>query len=130
MPRSALFVVDIQHELAQHPKTRIPNAERVCSAAQKILSAARTIVDAHRSGSPEQQSPSVIVVVQHEEQPGNGTLVRGTEPWRLVFEPRDGVQEEMLVEKTTRQLPNPPLFVLRLYVCVCVCVYGSWYQSC
>ncbi|KUI56054.1 Streptothricin hydrolase [Cytospora mali] len=100
MPRSALFVIDIQRELAQDPKTRIPHAERVCSAGEKILSVARGIIDTYRSS--EQQSPSTIVVVQHEERPEDGTLVRDTEPWRLVFEPRDGVREEVLVAKTTR----------------------------
>jgi hypothetical protein len=101
MPRSALFVIDIQLELAHDPKTRIPHAERVCSASERILSAARGIIDAYRCR--EQQSPSIIVVVQHEEEPAKGNLVRGTEPWRLMFEPRDGVQEEVLVAKTTRQ---------------------------
>lgn len=100
MSRSALFVIDIQRELAQDPKTRIPHAERVCSAGEKILAAAREIVDSYRVTG--QQSPSIIVIVQHEEKPEEGTLVRGTEPWKLVFEPRDGVKEERLVSKTTR----------------------------
>lgn len=100
MPRSALFVIDIQRELAQDPKTRIPHADRICSAGEKILSAARDIVDQYQTA--RKQSPSVIVFVQHEEKPDEGTLVRDTEPWRLVFEPRDGIQEERLVAKTTR----------------------------
>ncbi|KUI73345.1 Streptothricin hydrolase [Cytospora mali] len=109
MPRSALFVVDIQRGLAQDPKTRIPHAERVCSAGDKILSVARGIIDSYRIRA--QRSPSVIVVVQHEEEPEDGPLVRDTEPWRLVFEPRDGVPEEVLVAKTTRNTfeTNPDL---------------------
>lgn len=109
MPRSALFVIDIQRELAHDPKTRIPHAERVCSASERILSAARGIIDAYRCR--EQQSPSIIVVVQHEEEPAKGNLVRGTEPWRLMFEPRDGVQEEVLIAKKTRNTfeSNPDL---------------------
>lgn len=101
MPRSALFVIDIQRELAYDPKTQIPHADRIRSAGEKILSAARGIIDQYRTA--QKQSPSVIVFVQHEEKPDQGTLVRDTEPWRLVFEPRDGVQEERLVAKTTRQ---------------------------
>lgn len=102
MPRSALFVIDIQRDLAQDPKTRIPYAERVCAAGDKILVAARAIIDSYRIKA--QESPSVIVFIQHEETPENGTLVRGTEPWKLVFEPRGGVKEEVLVAKTTREL--------------------------
>lgn len=101
MPRSALFVIDIQRELAYDPKTQIPHADRIRYAGEKILSAARSIIDQYRTA--QKNSPSVIVFVQHEEKPDEGTLVRDTEPWRLVFEPRDGVQEERLVAKTTRQ---------------------------
>lgn len=97
MSRSALFVVDIQHELALDPKTRIPHAERICSAGEKILTSARGIIDSYRVAG--QQSPSIIAIVQHEEEPEGGTLVRGTEPWKLVFEPRDGVKEELLIAK-------------------------------
>lgn len=100
MPRSALFVIDIQRELAQDPKTRIPHGDRICSTGEKILAAARDIVGQYQVA--QKQSPSVIVFVQHEEKPDEGTLVRDTEPWRLVFEPRDGIPEERLVAKTTR----------------------------
>lgn len=76
MPRSALFVIDIQRELAQDPKTRIPHAERLCSAGEKIIAAARDIIDEYRNQSRE--SPSIIVFIQHEEKAGEGTLVRDT----------------------------------------------------
>lgn len=104
MSRSALFVIDIQRELAQDPKTQIPHAERVCSAGDQILVEARRIIDSYRTEG--QRSPSIIVFVQHEERPEDGTLLRDTEPWRLVFEPRQGVEEEVLVAKTTRA-PSP-----------------------
>ncbi|KAJ4421043.1 hypothetical protein N0V82_003947 [Gnomoniopsis sp. IMI 355080] len=109
MPRSALFVVDIQRELAQDPKTRISHAEKVCSAGDKILVAARAIIDSYRQKT--QESPSIIVFIQHEEKPEEGTLVRDTEPWQLVFQPREGVREEMLIAKTTRDTfeSNPDL---------------------
>lgn len=101
MPRSALFVVDIQRDLALDPKTRIPHAERIRSAGDKILVAAREIIDSYRNKA--QESPSIIVFVQHEEKPEQGTLVRDTEPWKLLFEPREDVKEEILVGKTTRE---------------------------
>lgn len=104
MLRSALFVIDIQRELAQDPKTCIPHAERIRFAGEKILKSARDIIDAYRI--KEEQSPSVILFVQHEEKPEDGTMVRGSEPWRLVFEPREGVKEEILIGKTTRQSIN------------------------
>lgn len=95
MSRSALFVIDIQGELAIDPKTRIPHADRIKSAGDKILAAARSIIDSFRDKG--EQSPSIIVFVQHEDE----TLVKGSEPWKLMFEPRDGVNEESLVAKTT-----------------------------
>lgn len=105
MSRSALFVVDIQHELAKDPKTKIPHAERVCSAGDKILATARNIIDSYRDSA--QPSPSMIVFVQHDEKPEDGTLVKGSEAWKLVYEPRPGVDEEILVAKTTRESSEP-----------------------
>lgn len=102
MPRSALFVIDIQRELANDVSTRIPHADRIRAAGDKILTKARSIVDSFREKG--EQSPSIIVYVQHEEDPKDGTLLRGTDPWKLVFRPRDGVAEEILVAKTTRKL--------------------------
>ncbi|PSR76777.1 Isochorismatase-like protein [Coniella lustricola] len=131
MPRSALFVVDIQHELAESPATRIPHHARITRASTQILAAARRILDAYRapsSSSPQtttqtqiQQSPSIIVFVQHEEQVPEGsssssfseqaTLIRGSAAWQLTFPPREGVREELLVAKTTRNTfeSNPNL---------------------
>ena len=98
--RTALFTIDIQNELAIDPQTRIPHAERVLTASTEILKTARSIIDAHRETS--RLSPSIIVFVQHEESPTEGgTLIKGTEPWELAFKPRDGIEEEILVEKTT-----------------------------
>ena len=98
-PRSALFVIDIQHELGGDPKTRIPEAERVTAAADKILTTMRSLIDTYRGKGA--QSPFIIVVVQHEEAEGDGTLVRGSEEWKVLFPPREGVAEEILVSKTT-----------------------------
>lgn len=100
MPRSALFVIDVQHESAGDPATRIPHHERIRAAGAEVLSAARHIIDAYRDR--DRESPSIVVFVQHEEPAGEGTLVRDSEAWRLVFEPREGVKEEVLVAKTTR----------------------------
>lgn len=95
MSRSALFVIDIQGENAKDSETRIAHAERITFAGGKILSAARSIIDSFRDRG--QQSPSIIVFVQHEDE----TMVKGSNPWKLVFSPRDGVSEEILVAKTT-----------------------------
>jgi len=105
--RSALFVIDVQNSLATDAKTRIPDAENLNAAVGKVLASARSVVDSYRSKG--EQSPAVIVIVQHEESPESGDLVRGTEPWGVVFPPRDGVAEERLVAKTdgTPQLLLP-----------------------
>lgn len=94
---TALFVIDIQNDLATDPKTRVPHAERIRIAGDKILATARAILRG-KSENP----PTIIVFVQHEETPESGSLVRGSEPWKLVFEPQ-GDGPEILVSKTTRE---------------------------
>ena len=100
--RSAIFVVDIQHELAGDDKTCIPHADRVKSASERILTSARRISDSSKveTSAPP---PPLLVFVQHEEDAASGTLVRGSEPWKLVFEPRANNENEILVAKTTRE---------------------------
>lgn len=101
-PRSALFVIDIQNDLATDEATRIPHAARIRSAGEAILSVARKVVDSYRT--KQEKSPSIIVFVQHEETPESGALVRGSTPWELVFNPRSDISEEILVAKTVRKL--------------------------
>jgi nicotinamidase-related amidase len=95
-PNSALFVIDIQHDLAGDPKTEIPHAARIRDAGEVILSAARGI------SQTEGAQPPLIVFVQHEEAPEEGPLVKGSDPWKLVFEPQTNNSREILVPKTTR----------------------------
>ena len=103
---TALFVIDIQNDLATDPETRVPHSQRIRAAGEKILATARTILAAQdgKPGSPR----SVIVFVQHEEQPGDGPLVRGTEPWELVFEPDGDAPGERRVHKWTRKSLGRP----------------------
>lgn len=96
---TALFVIDIQNDLAADPATQIPHAERVKAVGDQILYAARTALEAQNAGPG---IPNMIVFVQHEEKPESGPLVRGSEPWKLVFEPRPDAKEERLVSKWTR----------------------------
>ena len=105
--RTALFVIDIQGELAHNPTTRIPHADRVVRAGEKILQSARRAI-AETSSSNEKR-PSIIVFVQHEET--DGKLLRGSEDWQLVLPPQPGVETELLVAKTTRDTfeSNPDL---------------------
>ncbi|KAK0611337.1 Isochorismatase-like protein [Immersiella caudata] len=107
---TALFVIDIQNDNATDPATRVRTADRVKNAGETILQAARKTLDVYReekAGSP----PLLIIFVQHEDLPGKGTLLKDTEAWKLVFEPRAGVEEEILVQKTTRNTfeTNPEL---------------------
>lgn len=97
MSRSALFVIDIQGINAIDPTTRIPHAQRINSAGDKILSTARQTIDSFRDKG--EQSPSIIVFVQHEDE----SMVKGSDEWKLAFDPRDGVPEEVLVGKTTSE---------------------------
>ncbi|KAK7425932.1 hypothetical protein QQZ08_007646 [Neonectria magnoliae] len=88
--RSALFVIDIQKGLAANPETEIPHAARIRDVGDKILSVARS-----------QKPAPLIVFVQHEETPDDGDLVEGSESWKLVFTPRPGAENEILVAKRT-----------------------------
>ncbi|KAG5656880.1 hypothetical protein KAF25_011049 [Fusarium avenaceum] len=101
-PRSALFVIDIQKDLASDPKTQIPHAERIRRAGVDILSAVRGI---------ETNPKPVIVFVQHEESPDRGPLVKGSDPWKLVFENDPSKTNERLVSKNQRDTfkSNPGL---------------------
>ncbi len=103
--RRALFVIDIQNELAADASTKIPHAERIKLAGNAILNTVRGIIDDARRS--HELPPFVIVVVQHEEPPEEGTLVRNTDPWKVVFEPRQDVDDEWLVAKTTRKQDLP-----------------------
>jgi nicotinamidase-related amidase len=98
---TALFVIDIQNDLATDPKTRIPKWIEVRQAGTQLLSAARAMIAASKMDG---ESLSLIVHVQHEEKSEDGPLQRGTEPWKLVFEPIEGSDNEWLVPKTTRTL--------------------------
>lgn len=89
MSRTALFIIDIQNGMA-NSTTEIPDAPRIRKAAETILKTVRGKVS---SGS----SPDIFIV-QHEESPESGDLVRGTEPWELVFSPQG---EERLISKHT-----------------------------
>ncbi|RAH69761.1 Isochorismatase hydrolase [Aspergillus aculeatinus CBS 121060] len=98
-PRKALFVIDIQKELAVDPTTRVPHADRVIASAEGTLNAIRSVIDSCREKN--QPSPWAIYFIQHEESSASGTLLRGSEPWELVFTPRVDVEEELVVAKKT-----------------------------
>ena len=91
--------MDIQKELAADPRTRIPHADRIKTSGEVILRAARSVIDS--CGDNKSKLPSIIIFVQHEESPEDGSLVRGSQPWELVFSPRAHVDDEVLVAKTT-----------------------------
>jgi hypothetical protein len=99
---TALFVIDIQNENATDPATRVRAADRVKGAGKNILRCARLALDTYRE-TRTTALPILIIFVQHEDLPGTGTLLKDTEAWNLVFEPRPGVEEEILVQKTTSQ---------------------------
>ncbi|KAK4233182.1 Isochorismatase-like protein [Achaetomium macrosporum] len=112
--KTALFVIDIQNDLTTDPKTRIPHADRIRAAGTKMLSVARELLESNNHTHPDRSEvppPALIVFVQHEENPKDGPLVRGSEPWKLVFEPRADAPYERLVAKRTRDTfkSNPSL---------------------
>jgi nicotinamidase-related amidase len=101
MPRTALFVIDIQVGIAQDPSTEIRQAQRVRDAGTQILARSRAAIAKARTKS---QQPNIeIVVVQHEEEPDSGTLIRGSRAWEVVFKPREDDHGERLVSKNVRE---------------------------
>jgi len=102
MSRTALFIIDIQHDLATDLATRIPHAARLLDAADRVIASTRRQLDTLRAASPPQSaSRPLLVFVQHSEDPSSGPLVEGSEAWRLVFNPREGDEDEVLVGKRT-----------------------------
>lgn len=95
---TALFFIDIQKGVADDPEHEIPDAARIRTAGSKILETSRSILDSSRADESSESS-ALIVFIQHEEPPEDGPLNRGSELWKLVFEPRDKVAEEWLVQK-------------------------------
>ncbi|CRG91914.1 hypothetical protein PISL3812_08968 [Talaromyces islandicus] len=93
--RTALFVIDIQNELAVDDDTRIPHAERIRNSGEKMIQAARMAIDSYREKG--ETSPFIIVFVQHEDS----SLIVGSKPWELVFKPRTDVEQEILIPKKT-----------------------------
>jgi nicotinamidase-related amidase len=101
MPRTALFVIDIQVELASNATTKIPHADRILKAGTSILQRARQAIDL---ASSQGREPDVeIVFVQHDEVAEKGALVRGSEAWELVFRPREDSRWERVVRKDVRE---------------------------
>jgi nicotinamidase-related amidase len=101
MARTALFVIDIQVELAQNATTEIPHAQRIRQAGTTILQRARQAIDStsKHGGVPDLE----IVFVQHEEVAEKGPLVKKSKPWELIFKPRHNNRWETLVSKDVRK---------------------------
>ena len=97
MAHTALFVIDIQNELASDLKTEIPHAQRIRDAGTALLAKARAFI---KQSTGEQSSLS-IVFVQHEEPPDEGSLQPGNHGWELVFPPDEDSQQERLLAKNT-----------------------------
>ena len=103
MPRTALFVIDIQQALALSTTTSIPHASRILNAGPSILAKVRAAIDTTRS---QGLNPDLeIVIVQHEETPDKGALQRGSKEWELVFPPRANDEYERLASKNVRTSP-------------------------
>ena len=100
MPPKALFVIDIQEDLAGDSGSQIPHANRIRDAGTKMLADARKSIDKAREKGEE--PPLTIVFVQHEEKPEDGPMSRGSKPWELIFKPREEDKAERVVAKTTR----------------------------
>lgn len=116
--KTALFIIDVQNALASTPATRVPHAERLTTVLQEILSTARSL-----PGPKNPTHTPIIVFVQHSQPPKDGALVKGTEPWQLVFEPDQSNPNEMLVHKTTGLFYSCTLNLVKINYCVSLLVF-------
>ncbi|KAJ5765858.1 hypothetical protein N7520_005417 [Penicillium odoratum] len=93
MTKKALFVIDTQAELVSIPSTAMPHGARVCEVGGQILDRARRVP----------KTELEIIIVQHYEEASdpNATLIRGSKAWELALPPREGAENERVVEKTT-----------------------------
>lgn len=96
MPRTALFCVDMQAELAQDPQTEVPAAARMRDVGKSILTKARTVIKDQRAQGVHPDLS--IIIVQHYETGEGEALRKGSRAWELVFKPED--ETERIVEKT------------------------------
>ncbi|KAJ5641299.1 hypothetical protein N7490_005299 [Penicillium lividum] len=93
MTKTALFVIDTQAELVLIPSTAMPHGARICEVGDQILDRARRIP----------KTELEIIFVQHYDDASNpnATLTRGSKAWELALPPREGAENERIVEKTT-----------------------------
>lgn len=116
--KTALFIIDVQNALAYTPASRVPHAERLTTVLQEVLSTARSLPAPKNST----ETP-IIVFVQHSQPPEDGALVKGTEPWQLVFKPDQSNPNEMLVHKTTGLFYSCTLILVKsITTCLSSCL--------
>lgn len=85
-PTTAFFVIDVQRDLAQDPKTAVPDASTICHTISSSIEHARATESIR------------VIFVQHDDTEEGEALYPGTEGWKLVFEPRG--EQEWLYRKT------------------------------
>ncbi|KAK4675809.1 hypothetical protein QC764_507340 [Podospora pseudoanserina] len=131
--KTAILVVDIQNSLATNPCTKIPHAARVCEAGTSILQVARQIRDT-RVREHSLPPGFITVFVQHQESPEEGLLVFGTDPWGLVFKPRQGLEngEDFVVAKSVRTAFSNPVLeqILREHGVEELVIFGIQSECC
>ncbi|KAK4642182.1 hypothetical protein QC761_507340 [Podospora bellae-mahoneyi] len=131
--KTAILVVDIQNSLATDSGTKIPHAARVCEAGTSILQVARQIRDT-RVREHSLPPGFITVFVQHQESPEEGLLVFGTDPWGLVFKPRQGLEngEDFVVAKSVRNAFSNPVLeqILREHGVEELVIFGIQSECC
>ena len=76
----------------------MPDAADICHAIGSVLE----LVRSHNDSMAEDNVPDQrikIIFVQHSDSDPDDPLYKGKATWRLVFEPRDGDEAEVLVHK-------------------------------
>lgn len=98
-PAVALFVIDVQVDLAQDPATQIADATELRATLSTVLHHVRSV-------NAGLQTPHVrLVFVQHNDRDADDALAMGKPGWQLVFAPltADG---DWLVHKSDREPDN------------------------
>ena len=103
--RTALFVVDVQEGIA-NATDGVPDAEQIKQAISSVINLARQHNDT-LTGDEKDSEKLKIIFVQHDDKDPKAPLHRGKPTWNLVFQPRPGLDTEMLVSKNVRKYIQP-----------------------
>ena len=84
--RTALFVIDVQVDLAQKADSEVPDAEAIREALSNLIKGVRDYNDTEKTNAAQKVQ---LVFVQHNDLDPEDPLAKGKPTWELVFKPNE-----------------------------------------